>query len=75
MCNHSVHLPLSAGMGCVGRGWCWASYQIFKKGGLAGSQFWEVITRKEGGYFFQGGLQFLHKNKLKYEIFNEKKSL
>ena len=30
---------------------------------------------KRGGKFFQGGLQFLQKNKLKSEIFNDKKIL
>ena len=35
-----------------------------------------VANPEEGGDFFHGGggeLQFLHKNKLKSEIFNEKK--
>ena len=50
---YSVH-PLSAGG--------WVSYQIFKKGGLTGSQFLE-------------SLQFLHKNKLKFETLNNKKKL
>ena len=31
------------------------------------------ISIEEGGFFQWGGLQFLHKNKLKSEIFNDKK--
>ena len=54
-------LPLSAGG--------WASNQIFKKGGLTRPQL------LEGGCWERGGLQFSHKNKLKSEIFNDKKSL
>ena len=30
-------------------------------GGLTGSQILEGVTGKEGGDFFQGGLQFFHK--------------
>ena len=34
------------------------------------------VAGKEQGDFFQGrGLQFLHKKKLKSEIFNDKRSL
>ena len=40
---------------------------------LTGSQFWEGVVGKEGGDFFQGGLQLFHKSKLKSEIFNDKK--
>ena len=44
--------------------------------GLAGSQFLEGVAGKEGVTFLRGGVQFLHKkNKLKSEIFNDKKSL
>ena len=39
--------------------------KIFKKKGLTGSQFLEGVTFSMGG-------QFLHKNKLKSEIFNKK---
>ena len=40
----------------------WASYQIFKKGGgLTGPLFLEQVAGKEGGDFFQGGLQFFNK--------------
>ena len=42
---------------------------------MAGPQLLEGVAGKEGGDFFQGGLQFSHKNKLKSEIFNNKKSL
>ena len=44
-----------------------ASYQIFKKGGLTGSQFLEWRCWEREGDFFQGGggggggVQFLHK--------------
>ena len=30
----------------------WASYQIFEKGGLTGSQFWERVAGKQGVTFF-----------------------
>ena len=43
-----------------------------KRGSLTKSQFLEGIAKKEGVTFFRG-LQFLHKNKLKLEIFNNKK--
>ena len=43
-------------------------------GRLTGSQFLEGVARKERVNFFKGGgLQFLLKNKLKAEIFNNKK--
>ena len=38
-------------------------------------QLLEGVAGKEGGDFFQEGLQFSHKNKLKFEILNDKKSL
>ena len=38
----------------------WTSYQIFKKGGLKGSQFLKGVAGKEGVTFFRG-LQFLCK--------------
>ena len=54
---HSVHPPLP--LFCCG---VWASYQIFKKGGgLTGPLFLEQVAGKEGGDFFQGGLQFFNK--------------
>ena len=48
--------------------------QIFKKGGLTGPQFLEGACWERGGDFFQGACNF-HINKLKSEIFNNKKSL
>ena len=50
-------------------------YQIFKKGGLAGSQFLEGGCRKRGGDYFQqggSGCSFYIKNKLKSEILKNK---
>ena len=38
----------------------WASYQIFRKGGLVGSQFLEEGCLERGGDFFREGLQFFH---------------
>ena len=46
-----------------------------KRGSLTGPQLLEGGCWERGGDFFQGGLQFSHKNKLKSEIFNDKKSL
>ena len=43
--------------------------------GLTGPQLLEGVTRKEGATFFRGGCDFHIKNKLKSEIFNDKKSL
>ena len=37
------------------------------------STFRGGVAWKEGVTFFRGGLQFLQKNKLKSEIFNDKK--
>ena len=49
--------------------------QIFKKGSLdRTSTFRGGLLGKRGGDFFEGGLQFSHKNKLKSEN-NDKKSL
>ena len=43
---------------------------------MTGSQVLEESCREKEGKFFQGkGLQFLHKKKLKSEIFNDKESL
>ena len=43
----------------------------FSKEGLGkSSTFTGGLLEKRGGDFVQGGLQFLHKNKLKSEIFN-----
>ena len=52
---------------CVGRG-----------GGFTGLQdltFERGVAGKEGVTFFSGGLQFLQKKILKFEIFSDKKSL
>ena len=38
-----------------------ASYQIFKKRGVIGSPFFEVVAGKVGDDPFRGGGQFLHK--------------
>ena len=45
-----------------------------KSGGLTGSQFLEWFAGKEGVDFFRGECSFSIKNKLKSEIFNNKKS-
>ena len=67
---HSVHPPPPTGGGV------WTSNQIFqKRRGLTGPQLLEGVAGKEGGDFFQGGCNFHIKNKLKSEIFNDKKSL
>ena len=64
--------PVSGRGGGVG----WTSNQIFKKGGLAGRQlFIGGLLRKTGRTFFMGGCNFHMKNKLKSEIFNDKRSL
>ena len=43
---------------------------------MTGPQLLEGGCWERGGDFFQGGgVQFSHKNKLDYEIFNGKKSL
>ena len=49
-----------------------------KKGGggdLTGRQLLEGVAEKERGDFFQGSCNFHIKDKLKYEIFNDNKSL
>ena len=55
----------------------WASNQIFKKGegGLTGPQVLERGCWERGGWLFsrEGGCNFYVKNKLKSEIFNDKK--
>ena len=40
---------------------------------MTGPQLLEGVTGKEGRAFFQGGCTFHMKNKLKSEIFNDKK--
>ena len=50
--------------------------KVLKRGGgRTGSQFLEGVWWERGGKFFQRELQFCIKNKLKFEIFNSKKSL
>ena len=44
-----------------------------KRGGLAGSQFLEWGCWEGGGDLFQGACSFYIKNKLIFEIFNDKK--
>ena len=47
-----------------------------KSGGLTGPHLLEGLLGKREVTFSGGvGLQFSHENKLKYEIFNDKKSL
>ena len=56
----------------------WVSYQIFKNGGLTGSQVLEESAGKEGVTFLAGGGRdhsFYVKNKLKSEILNDEKKL
>ena len=76
---HSVHLSsLSVG---VGRRTGLSLLLNFQKEGawenlspqISGSQ--KVVAGKDRGDFFQGGCSFYIKNKLKSEIFNDKKGL
>ena len=46
----------------------------FQKGGLTRPQLLDRGCREKGVIFFRGGLQVSHKNKLKSEILNDKKS-
>ena len=46
-----------------------------KSGCLTGPQLLVGVAGKEGVTLIRRGLQFSHKNKLKSEIFNDKKSL
>ena len=54
----------------------WVFNQILKMGGggLTGPQLLEGGCWERGGWIFSGGVQLSH-NKLKSEIFNDKKSL
>ena len=61
--------PLSAGGGIE------PPTKFSKRGSLTGPQLLERGCWERGGDFFQEGLQFSDKNKLKSEIFNDKKSL
>ena len=67
--SHSVHPPLSDG------GRVEPPTKFSKRGGLTGPQLLEGVAGKEGVTLIRRGLQFSHKNKLKSEIFNDKKSL
>ena len=68
---HSVHpSSFSAGGGGV---WFEPSTKFSKRRGLTGSQ--RVVAGKDRGDFFQGGCSFYIKNKLKFEIFHDKKGL
>ena len=69
---HSVH-PSSLSAGGRGDGWFEPSTKFSKRRGLTGSQ--RVVAGKDRGDFFQGGCSFYIKNKLKSEIFNDKKGL
>ena len=70
-CCHSVHPPFFAGGGGE------VETPIhFSKGRLdRTSIFIEGVAGKEGGDFFRDNCNFYIKNKLKPEIFNDKKSL
>ena len=67
--QQSVH-PLSAGRGGVE-----PPTKFSKRGGLTGPQLLEGGCWEKGGDLFQGGCNCHIKNKLKSEIFNDKKSL
>ena len=67
--SHSVHPPLSDG------GRVEPPTKFSKRGGLTGPQLLEGVAGKEGVTLIRRGLQFSHKNKLKSEVFNDKKSL
>ena len=53
----------------------WTSYQIFKKGSLIGPQLLEGGWWERSEWLFSGGCNFYIKDKVKSEIFNDKKSL
>ena len=53
--KHSVHPSFFLLVGVE------PSTKFSKRKGLTGSQFLEGVAGKEGDEFFQGGLQFLHK--------------
>ena len=59
---------------------CWGGWtlnQIFEKaggvGGLTKPQLLEGVAGKEGVTFFRGGCNFYIKNKVKSEMFNDRK--
>ena len=53
--------------------WLEPSSKFSKRRVLTGSE--RVVAGKDRGEFFQGSCSFYIKNKLKYEIFNDKKVL
>ena len=54
----------------------WVTYQIFKKrGAWQDLNFYKGLDGNEGGDLFQGGCSVYIKNKLKAEMFVDKKSL
>ena len=68
MCTHPFLLGVGGGVNLQ------PNFQP-RGGGLAGPQLLERCCWERGGDFIQRGLQFLHKNKSKSEIFNGKKRL
>ena len=58
-----------------GGGWVEPPTKCSKGGGLDRTSSFRGGCWEREANFFQGGLQFLHKNKLKSGIFNDKKSL
>ena len=77
--SHTVHPPpnLSAFWFLLGwgRGGVEPPTKFSKTGGLTGPPLLVGVTGKEGSDFFQGGCAFHIKNKLKSEIFDDKKRL
>ena len=64
--QHSVHPPFCRGIGEL------TPYQIFKKEGVDTTLiFTEELVRKRGG--FEGSCSFYVENKIKSEIFDDKK--
>ena len=53
---------------------CWASNQILKMRRLDKNSVLEGVAGKDGGWFFSGGVA-IFTQKIKSEIFNDKKSL
>ena len=76
---HSVHSPLPLPPFLLGGVWGWGGVEsqtkFSKRRVFTGSQFLRGGYWEKGGDFFQGGCSFYIKYKLKYEIFNNKKSL
>ena len=77
--SHTVHSPppfcflVSTGVGEGGG--VEPPTKFSERGGLTGPPLLVVVTGKEGSDFFQGGCAFHIKNKLKSEIFDDKKRL